>query len=1052
MQESKDDEDDYIKLINEIKEEDNVLNNIGKDEINKVIVNNNVTRDLSEKDDSDLKSILSELNQKPKAITLSNIGTIPQAPSSQHVKIITPNSPDINSRILKTPGNPNNLENRMLRSTTNPPKQDQSNLLTSSDDLLLKDILFQVNNTSNKSSRSLTHTTPSSHSESTSLHKNGNKLYSSVGEEVEEEDGEIIKKVELLKKEKLIKQQQIQKELEEIERKKQLLELKKKQFEFQEKEREIDEKIKRKKEMIEKLEKEQEDRDRNELIKIIEEASRSQPSSPGENKFTKISDRARDILLASNPNDSDDDLPLGFGSVSREGSLVSELDQLNEINRAKEVKRKSKIVIGTNEIYEFEQIGGGVFGSCYGGSYKRNQVVIKKLNCNLVQNQQFITEFYLEVNKLMKKKHRNLFKIIGCLEVNKNNGFTIISEHVKGYSLYSILRNESPLKNKLTLQDKISIIRQILEGLDYLHKNNIKFIGLKSKNIIVSENNCVYMRDYGFLQIKNFIKNQGAINSPQYSAPELLDSKPFADTADIYSLGMILWEIFTEKSPFHNIAPTNLHKLIVQETLRPPEPENCPIVIWKVIIACWNTIPSKRPPISTILRICNQPIDLLLKYGFTYHAPPPATNNTRGLSTLNGGKETTSMQAERPSSSTRSFSNSNSQFVTVLPQLMNYFFSNHAENQMKAVKVLINLLKNEQNYFYLLEYKNLIPTIESLLINKTTPYDLIECLFQLLSILAEKKEYNELITENRCFLELIIASLSHSNKMIAIQASKILIALLMDKKTRKIIISYEINKILLEIISNEYENEKLILQGILIVSYLLEDKIFQDDFNESGGIKTLIFLLSSSNPGIQIHVLLSLAICLTNPSISPFILKFSVLKRLISLLSSKFYLIQLQAVCLFPFLLSSSPFPSLSPFLPLFPSHSPLFSPSLPFLPTLLSLFLSLFFVYPFFLLFLRPHSISTLLSPFPPLYLHISFPLLSSSSFFIIYPPPWGVFYSCFTLPSPLSLKIGLPLPNPPCFLSFSISPSLSCPSSFPSVSLPLTPITFLLLPPSFK
>lgn len=151
---------------------------------------------------------------------------------------------------------------------------------------------------------------------------------------------------------------------------------------------------------------------------------------------------------------------------------------------------------------------------------------------------------------------------------------------------------------------------------------------LTSKNILLTNEFFPKVSGLLFLDLKKYISLQsGYSNKSAYSAPEILVEENVLINVspkichDIYSLGIIFWEVLTGKSPFPNLKIKEVKRMVVEETLRPKVDEAIPFFIANLIRCCWQKDPLKRPGYEEIIEclekhlFCNKNLseDLLNK-------------------------------------------------------------------------------------------------------------------------------------------------------------------------------------------------------------------------------------------------------------------------------------------------------------------------------------------------------------------------------------------------------------------------------------------------------
>ena len=319
-------------------------------------------------------------------------------------------------------------------------------------------------------------------------------------------------------------------------------------------------------------------------------------------------------------NESFENLLIGNENFEEEkiidgSSQINDIESNNKLitpkNLVKNYLLSFKNISLLNEIYSRKN----GLGKIYKGTYKGEEII-----CRLVKFDR-LSRYELEAitkdfELIIQLNNPNICKIIGiCVE--QDNIIMIISNYYKKGSLYDLLHIQ---KEKLSNKNKINISIGIIKGIKYLHENNIIHYHLSSKNIYIEDDLTPLIADYGFYSLKeNASIFNKYINKNSYSSPEmLLDSKKIChklnniennEKNDIYSFGMILWEIFTETIPF-DVKLSELKKYIIEEKLRPEVSTNLNKNIAELIRNCWDSEIEKRPNcdkiLSTLLSLSNE--------------------------------------------------------------------------------------------------------------------------------------------------------------------------------------------------------------------------------------------------------------------------------------------------------------------------------------------------------------------------------------------------------------------------------------------------------------
>ena len=170
----------------------------------------------------------------------------------------------------------------------------------------------------------------------------------------------------------------------------------------------------------------------------------------------------------------------------------------------------------------------------------------------------------------------------------------LVLEYCEHGTLYDLIHNETfQLEGEILLP----ILRDMSQGIRYLHSASPPIIhsDLKSSNILITRGFRAKISDFGLSQKKQ--------PTPFFMAPELLKGKAScSSTCDIYSFGMILYELYSRKDPYDDAHESTLFKTVRDSGTRkrPTVPYECPTEIARLMKSCWKTNPSKRPTATEI--------------------------------------------------------------------------------------------------------------------------------------------------------------------------------------------------------------------------------------------------------------------------------------------------------------------------------------------------------------------------------------------------------------------------------------------------------------------
>eukprot|EP01113_Clastostelium_recurvatum_P013999 TRINITY_DN1756_c0_g1_i3.p1 TRINITY_DN1756_c0_g1~~TRINITY_DN1756_c0_g1_i3.p1 ORF type:complete len:784 (+),score=234.68 TRINITY_DN1756_c0_g1_i3:77-2428(+) len=245
-------------------------------------------------------------------------------------------------------------------------------------------------------------------------------------------------------------------------------------------------------------------------------------------------------------------------------------------------------------------LGQGSFGSVYKGRCRGQEVAVKvprKQRLNL----QELTSFRHEVKMMSKIYHPNVVLFLGaCTQLGK---MQIVTERCVT-DLERLLAQDKS-KQSFSLYRRMHMARDAALGMNWLHGiTQIVHNDLKSANLLVDQNLRVKVTDFGFSQIKEHDKFQDKSKkgTPLWMAPEVMMGQPYDEKADVYSFGIILWEILTRDVPYahHNDFET-FYKAVCVNGERPVIPPGTLGSLKHLITSCWSHEPASRPSFTEIV-------------------------------------------------------------------------------------------------------------------------------------------------------------------------------------------------------------------------------------------------------------------------------------------------------------------------------------------------------------------------------------------------------------------------------------------------------------------
>ncbi|KAJ0085298.1 hypothetical protein Patl1_09466 [Pistacia atlantica] len=245
--------------------------------------------------------------------------------------------------------------------------------------------------------------------------------------------------------------------------------------------------------------------------------------------------------------------------------------------------------------YEYK-IASGSYGDLYKGTFYSQDVAIKVLTVEHL-NENMQKEFAQEVYIMRKVRHKNVVQFIGAC--SRPPKLCIVTEFMSGGSMYDFLQKQ---KGGFKLPSLLRIAIDISMGMNYLHQNNIIHRDLKAANLLMDENGVVKIADFGVarVQVQSGVMT-AETGTYRWMAPEVIEHKPYDHKADVFSFGVVLWELLTGKLPYEDLTPLQAAVGVVQKGLRPQIPRHTHPKFIELLERCWQQDPSLRPEFPEIV-------------------------------------------------------------------------------------------------------------------------------------------------------------------------------------------------------------------------------------------------------------------------------------------------------------------------------------------------------------------------------------------------------------------------------------------------------------------
>ncbi|ADH61070.1 serine/threonine protein kinase with PASTA sensor(s) [Thermoanaerobacter mathranii subsp. mathranii str. A3] len=217
-----------------------------------------------------------------------------------------------------------------------------------------------------------------------------------------------------------------------------------------------------------------------------------------------------------------------------------------------------------------EEIGEGGMAKVYKAKcHLLNRIVaIKILRPEFAADEDFVKKFRRESQAAASLSHPNIVSIYDVGQ--EGNIYYIVMEYINGHTLKKLIsENGGPLEVKRAIE----IARQVCKALDHAHKNRIIHRDIKPQNILVTEEDVAKVTDFGIARAANgstITYTGDVVGTAYYFSPEQAKGGIVDERTDIYSLGIVLYEMLTGKVPFEGDSPISVALKHIQEEIIPP--------------------------------------------------------------------------------------------------------------------------------------------------------------------------------------------------------------------------------------------------------------------------------------------------------------------------------------------------------------------------------------------------------------------------------------------------------------------------------------------------
>ncbi|XP_070395537.1 hepatocyte growth factor receptor-like [Dermacentor albipictus] len=294
------------------------------------------------------------------------------------------------------------------------------------------------------------------------------------------------------------------------------------------------------------------------------------------------------------------------GNVDAQQALMEAPFDIDEETRT--MLQRENLLVDRGRLHLGRVIGQGHFGCVYRGTIKQEdkgqvqEVAVKTLHNNSRGGEVDSTAFLEEALIMKDFHHVNVLPLIG-LSIDKEDGLMVITPFMKYGDLLSYIRDD---RNTPTIKQLITFGVHVAEGMKYLADTKFVHRDLAARNCMLSEDFIVRVADFGLsrdVYEKDYYSgdNKKTKLPVKWMAPESLEKGIYSHKTDVWSYGVLLWELITRGvTPYPEVDNWDIVDFLKQGR-RMKQPSFCPDELYDIMLKCWQEDPKKRPSFAKLV-------------------------------------------------------------------------------------------------------------------------------------------------------------------------------------------------------------------------------------------------------------------------------------------------------------------------------------------------------------------------------------------------------------------------------------------------------------------
>ncbi|KAE9416605.1 hypothetical protein Angca_005034, partial [Angiostrongylus cantonensis] len=247
-------------------------------------------------------------------------------------------------------------------------------------------------------------------------------------------------------------------------------------------------------------------------------------------------------------------------------------------------------------------LGRGAYGEVRKGTVLRKggrivNVAVKTLTMTNMLTRELIREIMKEVRIMRLFNHANVVGLVGVVLID--HPLYILLEYVSGSALDVYLKRKH---GKITKDERLAMMIGVATGMDYIHKANVLHRDLAARNCLYDRTNTVKISDFGLSRPGSSYKMKTAQKMPiKWMAPESIQTFTFTQKTDVYTFGVLIYEICSGIGPYDDMRNTVVKKMIVEGKVNKFPPSTPEYIVKFVNEKLWCKDPDKRPDFASIV-------------------------------------------------------------------------------------------------------------------------------------------------------------------------------------------------------------------------------------------------------------------------------------------------------------------------------------------------------------------------------------------------------------------------------------------------------------------